>query len=337
VIGYYVHHRGAGHLHQAMAVARELDLPVTGLSSLPRPADWAGPWIRLAPDDGAARRQDVTAGGRLHWAPLGDPGVRSRAATLATWIDRERPALVVCDVSVEVALLVRLHGVPVVSVVLPGDRGDEAHRLGYAVSSALVAPWPEAAGGMVGGLSAADGERLRHVGGLSRFPVVRPRPAADGVRRVTVLLGNGGGQPGPASWELAREQTPGWDWTVLGRDAGTWTDDPFGAICGADVVVTHAGLNAIAEVAAARRPAVVVPADRPHGEQAATAEALRRGSWPALVEPEFPPEGWLGRLERARALDGAAWERWTDGSAARRFADVLRRVAERAHPVGVTS
>ena len=63
-------------------------------------------------------------------------------ATLASWIARERPAAVVVDVSVEVALLARLCGTPVVVVALPGERTDRTHRAAYDLADALLAPWP---------------------------------------------------------------------------------------------------------------------------------------------------------------------------------------------------
>ena len=66
-------------------------------------------------------------------------------------------------------MLARLHGVPVVSVVLPGDRGDTPHRAGLGLSSELVSFWPPSAHGMVRGLAPADAARLRCLGALSRF------------------------------------------------------------------------------------------------------------------------------------------------------------------------
>ena len=326
MIGYYVHHRGSGHLHRATAVAAELGLPVTGLSSLPRPVDWSGDWVHLPSDATDPSPLDVTAAGRLHWAPMFDDGLRSRMAKLSSWIERVEPHVIVCDVSVEVALLARLHGVAVVSVVLPGDRGDDPHRLGFGVSTELVAVWPREASGMVRGLSDADSHRLHRVGGLSRFPVRPLRHRRPGHRRVTVLLGDGDGVPTAHCWETLHTQAPDWDWTVLGRQTATWTDDPYGDVCDADVVVTHAGQNAVAEVAAARRPAIIVPAPRPHDEQVTTAAVLRSGDWPALVEMTFPSLGWAGRLEEVAAYDPAGWQRWTDGEAAGRFADVVRSV-----------
>ncbi len=320
MIGYYVHHVGAGHLHRATALTQVLGVPVTGLSSLPRPDAWPGPWVQLARDDAAPAPTAVNAHGRLHWVPEHDPGLRSRMARLAAWIDEAAPSLLVSDVSVEVSLLARLHGVPVLGVVLPGERGDAPHRLGLDVCDALVGLWPADVPDLATGLSDDQRARLHRVGALSRFSVAPDRPRRPGPRRVTVLAGRGGAFD-PAVLDAARAQTPGWTWTVLGGE--TWVDDPWQAVLDADVVLTHAGQNALAEVAAARRPAIVVPQERPHAEQATTASVLAGGDWPVVVEPVAPTDGWAERLEHAAALDGSAWSRWCDGHAAERFAGVV--------------
>ena len=142
MIGYYVHHHGRGHLEMARCVAAWLTGNVTGLSSLARPAGWPGQWLRLPRDDTAETAMEPAARGQLHWAPLGDQGLRDRMAAIAGWIQRAAPSVLVVDVSVEVTALARLMGVPVVSVVLPGRRGEPAHRFGHALAEALIAPWP---------------------------------------------------------------------------------------------------------------------------------------------------------------------------------------------------
>ena len=50
----------------------------------------------------------------FHYAPLGHPGVRDRMAAIARWAAEADPALLVVDVSVEVALLARLLAVPTI-------------------------------------------------------------------------------------------------------------------------------------------------------------------------------------------------------------------------------
>jgi hypothetical protein len=340
VVGYYVHHVGSGHRHRAEVLAARLahdGIAVTGLSSLPRPPSWSGDWVRLPPDDDG-HPQDVTARGHLHWAPLGHEGTRARAAAISTWLATARPDLVVVDVSVEVLLLTRLHGVPAVGVVLPGRRDDPAHLLGLGVAEALVGFWPRTARGMAPGLPADLADRLVPVGALSRHPVrpvLRSQPHAT-ERTVALLLGSGGHDVGADDVRTAQRATPDWRWTVLGADTGTWVDDPSAALAGADVVVTHAGQNALAETAAARRPAVVLPQARPHDEQSTTGAVLADG-WPAVVRTTWPdPEEWTGVLDRAVTLDPRRWAEWCDGWAADRFAEVVLTTRARVLEDGAT-
>jgi hypothetical protein len=330
VIGYYVHHVGAGHLQRARAVALRAGGTVTGLSSLPAPADWPGPWVRLVRDDCAPDPVDPTARGNLHWVPERDDGLCRRMASLSAWIETARPDVLISDVSAEVALLARLHGVPVVSVVLPGRRGDRAHRSAYAVSSGLVAAWPREAVGMVHGLARADARRLHHVGALSRCEIAGPDQRDPSRRRVLVLSGRGGGHPTETQLRAAATDTPGWSWTVLGG-SGEWRDDPSLAVDASAVVVIQAGESAVADVAARRRPAVVVPAPRPFDEQRATGRALAAGPWPCRVEESFPVTGWAERLNEVAALDGQAWAEWCDGHAADRLAQYLDSFSSRRH------
>jgi hypothetical protein len=352
VIGYYVHHHGRGHLHRATAIAAALDQPVTGLSSLPRPAEWAGDWVELPLDvDGAAVPGSETAGGRLHWVPFGVAGLRDRMAAISAWIGQGRPDALVSDVSVEVALLARLHGVPVVTVALPGVRDDAAHVLGFEISTAIIGAWPEEARGMVTGVPDAAATRLHPVGAISRFTgagaaergagsdpdtataaASRSGTVRPGRRRALVLAGAGGDGFTVDAVAAARAATAGWEVVHLGGASGAWVADPRGALDDADVVVTHAGQNAIADVAAARRPVVVVPQARPHDEQFTTGRVLAAGDWPAVVVHELPVGSWDEMLASAAALDGRGWDAWNDGRGAQRAAAVIAGVAAGASP-----
>ena len=110
---------------------------------------------------------------------------------------------------------------------------------------------------------------------------------------------------------------------------GEWRDDPSAAIDAASVVVIQAGESAVADVAARRRPAVVVPAPRPFDEQQTTGRALAAGPWPCRVEGHFPATGWSARLAEVAALDGQAWAGWCDGRAAERLAEYLDAFSSR--------
>jgi len=367
LVGWYVHHHGAGHLTRLLAVRPHLDADVVVFSSLPAPRTLpeGTTWRSLPRDDDSvtaadgttrhpadpASGTDPTVGGLLHWAPLHHDGHAARLAALASWIAEARPRAFVVDVSVEVTLLVRLLGVPPVVVVQPGDRSDGPHALGWGAAACLVAPWPEglhesAALDRVAG-------RVRPVGGISRHDG-RPRPDLEaGAPPVpvpgSVLVLPGGGAGGAsdlaASVASAAAATPGTTWTVLGTDG--WVDDPWSALCSAEVVVSAAGQNSVADLAAAGARAVVLPQERPFGEQHATATALAElglvvvpetrctpstgtttgtGSGKAAGGVDWPPpDAWPGLLARARALR-PDWERWGVAGAARRAAAVVAEV-----------
>lgn len=328
MIGWYVHHQGRGHAHRATAVARHLP-GVVGLSSLPAPTGWSPSWVQLPRDDDGAR--DATAGGTLHWAPL-DGSYPARMSTLAAWVGEHRPELVVVDTSVEVSLLLRLLGVPVLVVVGPGERTDRPHRAALDAASQLLAPWPSWV--QQPGWPTAWRQRVHAVGAFSRYDERSPVAVEPGT--VTVLWGDGGLAVTPEQLLAAVRACPDWRWTVLGGPplpaepnlrAPGWVDDPWPLLASAEVVITHAGQNALAEVAAARRPTVVLPQDRPHAEQKTTAEVLRDAGLATICDDWPSPACWPELLAQTVTRDGASWRRWNDGAGAERAAAVIAAAA----------
>jgi hypothetical protein len=329
MIGYYVHHHGRGHLERARAIAAELREELVVLSSLERPEDWSGRWIELAGDhDGERAPAAATAGGALHWAPLHHSGLRARMARIGDWVTRAQPDAIVCDVSVEVACFSRLMGVPVISIALPGVRDDAPHLLGYTLSEAIIAPWPNELANIE--WPARWREKTHAVGAFSRFDrrAQATQPRRSDERTVTLLLGAGGAEVAQADFDAAVAATPAWSWQELGLRR--WSEDPWSELHDAAVVVTHAGQNCIAEVAASRTPAIVIPQSRPFDEQLSTARILRREQL-AIVREGWPQaESWPALLETARALGGERWASWNDGRGAQRAAAVIESVARRA-------
>jgi len=336
MIGYYIHHHGMGHLRRAQAIAAFLPPgSVTGLSSLPRPADWQGSWVQLEPDNTSPAPRSVGANGHLHWVPARDPGLRARMAQLSGWIQDTDPAVLVADVSVEATLLARLHGVPVVTVALPGVRDDRAHTLGFGVSDAVIAAWPAGTPQMLH-TNADLPAGLQAVGAISGIPV-QPGRAPGPVSRVLVLGGAGGGGMDDAALAGARNQTPGVEWVPLGTNPGNRSADPLPHLLAADLVITHAGQGALADVAAAGIPAVVVPQDRPYQEQATTGQALAGMDLPVIVSPGFARRDWPAVLETAAQLDGRKWKAWNDGKGAERAARIIAKTAGITAPAGTWS
>lgn len=350
-IGWYVHHHGRGHLTRLQAIAPHLAASGAGIhcfSSLPAP-DPLPPrcmWTVLPRDDDpfpAGRtpvEADPAAAGLLHWAPLGHPGHRARLTAIATEVERRPVDAFVVDVSVEVTLLVRLLGIAPVVVTQPGRRNDEPHRLGLRAAHTIIAPWPR------GILAPAHLEpfaaKVRHTGGISRFEeraarrtdVVTERDAVAGMdarqrgNGVAVLAG-GGGDSLTADEVAAAVAATRRPWQVLGGALGVWADDPWPMLTEAAAVVSWAGQNSVADLAAARAPAVLLPQSRPFDEQHEMAAALQRAGL-AVVVDEWPDAAqWPALLHRAMAAEDR-WDLWQVPGAAARAAEAILAAADRS-------
>ena len=305
MIGWYVHHHGAGHQQRLATVSRHLRTPVTALGSAGPPAGFAGDGSALErDDDDPVDRTSATADGALHWVPLHHSGLQDRSAAIAAWIARARPSLFVTDVSVEVTALARLCGVAGRRLRHAGrprrPRPPPGSQPGTGADSPLAGP-PRPARRRAA--RPARGHRWCTSG---RSPASTAAPTSAGASRpgtVLVLFGSGGRDVSDADFRAARAATPGVDLEYLvpgSAEDGAGGEDVWTSLQRAEVVVVHGGHNAVAEVAAARRPAVVIAQDRPFGEQRRRAELLRAEGlvaldrWPAAAD-------WPGLLDRARA------------------------------------
>lgn len=326
VIGYYVHHQGFGHLARAMSIGESLAEPVTLLTSraVPEPHPFIDVVVLPRDDDGGDQREP-TAHGALHWSPHLDKGYGTRMGAIAQWVRDAQPAAFVVDVSVEVAVLVRLLGVPVVVMAQPGTRIDAPHQLMHRMADQIIAPWPETLREPC--WLRPYGSKTAYVGGISRFD---GRPREGGEHKDVVVLGGADGLGvGQDQIEQSLTGPPALTWRSLGASGCDWVADPWPHLIGADVVVTHAGQNCIADVAVATRPAIVIAQPRPYDEQIDTADVLRRHHL-AIVAPSWPArQRWPTLLAQARLLDAQRWRLWEAEGAAGRAAAVIHDVARR--------
>lgn len=330
-VGWYVHHHGAGHLHRLGATLPHLSGSAVALSSHPGVAALGCEHVAL-PLDLTDAPVDPTAHDTLHWAPVGNAGLRERMAAISGWIAAARPAAMVVDVSVEVALLARLHGVPVVLVAQRGRRSDAAHALAYAQAAAVAAPWTAA--------SQLDHPVLPagatyFVGAISRFDGTgAPSPLAAG-GDVLCVLGAGGHSVTSDAIAAAAATTPDRTWHVAGSvdvfgpnvAAHGSGADVAALLAACSVVVGSAGGNVVAEVAAARRAYVCLPQERPFDEQREQARALERLGVAEVREAWPAPAEWPRLLEQAEARDPGRWALLHDGGGAQRLAAVVDGVA----------
>lgn len=337
-VGWYAHHHGLGHLRRVRAVAPHLHSKLTVLTSATDDSAFqaeieglraSGIRVRELPLDlpapGEPALPDPPPG--LHYAPVGAASLRSRMAALSGYFHQAAPALLVVDVSVEVAMFARLCGVPVTIVRQHGDRNDFAHRLAYAWAEELLAPYPRWLEDASASLAVRQASR--YTGGFPVGPARRSNPVPG---RVVVLSGRGDGGFDPRDVESAAAACPGTNWVLAGPQ--NWRADVAELIGSAEVVISHAGHNAVMEVAAARRPLVCIPRPRPFGEQHGKAEALRRAGAAVVRERWCAPGEWPRVLAAARDLGTTRLASAVDPAATGRLAARVDSLAARKRSGG---
>lgn len=345
-VGFYVHHHGRGHLSRTLAVLDHLEVPATVLTSLDvEPGSLPGgvDLVALPPDcDDITPLPDPTAGGALHWAPLAPSLLKPRAAAMVGWLTRPDVTALVCDVSVEAALLARLCGVAPIVVREHGDRSDAVHRLGFDVAVGLLAPFPVELEHPDTPASLRDAS---FYSGFLRRPCGTAGVPAPGRRELgleegpllVIAVGAGGHSFDPRSLPGVAAALDGWQVVLVGAGpAGVttgraralgWVDDVRPYLAAADVVASAAGTSLVAEVAAAGVPFVCVPETRPFDEQQARATRLAelgaacvRSSWPQPAEwPDVLAEalaiGGVRLAAMAAAATPAGTARWIEATA----------------------
>ena len=334
-IGYYVHHHGAGHRERALHVAKALEHPCTLIGTFGGMLASDVPVLTL-PDDRLADGFDGRDGAAtrplgLHYAPLGHRGVRTRMAAIANWIERTDPALLIVDVSVEVALLARLLSVPTLFVRLVGARWDLPHLEAFRAAECLIAPFPEA----LDAHDVPDWVRAKtvHAGFLGASPPTMPALAEDG--RIVVVFGRGGDGGDLDRLTAAAGAVPDREWHVLGPVAASshslppnlflhgWIEDINPHLQAASLVIGACGDGLLAAVAGAGKRFVCLPEPRPFGEQTQKADALARlGA--AVVHQGWPDaRDWPDLIMRGLALDPTILARLYEPEAVERVARAI--------------
>jgi len=331
-IGYYVHHHGAGHLARARAIADasggRVVLIGTGIG--PQGIDLADDRLGGVFDgtDGAHCRADS-----LHYAPLDHAGIRSRVAKIAQWIADNRPALMVVDVSVEVAMLARLASVPVVYVRLNGDRSDAPHLDAFRGAVALMAPFHRDLDQPHTPSWVRD--KTRYLPGIT---ATRAVGVPDDNRTILVVIGRGGDAGDGETFAQAARRCPQWQWRVIGPCSTPsdppsnleilgWVQDPDREIAKANLVIGAAGDGLVGSVLATDKPFICIAQDRPYDEQQATAQRLSAVG-AALVLASWPePARWQDHITDALALPPQARRKLHDPDGARQAAAWLDAIA----------
>ena len=331
--GYFVHHQGRGHAERCAAIVNALprSRPVTVFCADPKvlgpmPANVTVQAIpSLFERTGTERDMDqLQTPDTLHCAPVGWPGIRQAMGRIAGWFASDDPALMICDVSAEIAQLARICSVPHVAVLQHGDRSDPGHRAAYDGAAGILAPFSA-------GLAQDDWAPFRHkmhfaagLGVSGDLPDRQAARAALGLepgRRMALVLSGGGGTGFTAApLGVAARAFPDWQWISIGKLQGDWhatqganlhhkgwVDDVATHVAAADLVISSTGNTTCAQVLGAGLPWIVVPEWRYFDEQLCKAQALAKAG-AALHLPHLPSSAhaWRAAVDRALTDHDAA-------------------------------
>lgn len=354
-VGFYVHYHGLGHKHRTEAILEHLELPSSVITSRIESLPWNGKRLQevvgIACDidnvsePGKGRAADVSA---LHYAPLWTDNCTTRVAQYTAWLNQQRPAVVVVDVSVEISMLTRIASIPQIVMRQHGDRSDAPHLAAYEAAEALLAPFPE---------SMEDDitpewvrEKTRYLHGFCRHEQnsiscqeARNQLGLDDKPTVVAMLGRGGASNAIHHLSAAAAATPGYRWIVVGlaaedvQNAGVpthhlqltgWIDDPTLHLKAADVVVTAAGHNSVMEAGFHRCKMIAVAQERPFGEQLRKSIVLDREGLAVGLRDWPQASTWPELIEQAGQLDSSRWDAIFVRDGARQAAEIIEDIAE---------
>ncbi|SMO85853.1 glycosyltransferase [Paracoccus laeviglucosivorans] len=356
--GYFVHHQGCGHAERCAALVNALPASrrVTVFCARPDILPQLPSNAQIVTLPSLFERQGdetdmdhLPTPATLHCAPLGWPGIRRAMGILAAWFADADPALIICDVSAEIAQFARICAVPHVKVLQHGDRSDPGHRAAYDGAVGLLAPFAEALAQPE--WDAAMRAKTHFAGGLGlNFALPRRAEArarlgiAPDAQVALVLSGGGGDGLAVAPLGIAARTFPQWRWLTIGKiqddwhaTAGGnlchrgWVDNPQDYLAAANLVVSSAGNTTCAQVLAAARPWIVVPEWRYFDEQVEKARALSRaGAALHLLALPASAHRWQEAVEAALAgHDPSAQARLLSPDPAKGAACWLEALAQR--------
>ncbi|NVN23172.1 hypothetical protein HW511_02115 [Asaia siamensis] len=373
-IGYFVHHQGRGHAERCLSIINALpsSRPVTIFCArddlfpaLPTHAELIRiPSLFEADGHENSALADIPTPRTVHCAPLGWPGIRKAMGQIVAWFVEADPALMICDVSAEIAQLSRLCSVPHIKILQHGDRDDEGHQAAYDGAIGVLAPfsgklaqpeWHSALRNRVffaGGLGKADS--------LPEREVARRRLGLDDAREIILVMAGGGGTGFTAAPIAVGARTrPDALWITIGPMARDWhatepgnlvhhgwVEQAADYIAAADCIIASTGNTTCQQILAAGKPWLAVPEWRYFDEQHRKAECLAAAGM-ATIRPHLPSsaQAWSRALtetyshhapetQRA-AIDDHPAERtalWIEGLIARFWNDHPTPVRETLLP-----
>ncbi|SDF66233.1 Glycosyltransferase family 28 C-terminal domain-containing protein [Pedobacter terrae] len=267
----------------------------------------------------------------LHYAPLNVSGQLERVNKITSFLASHPKLLFVIDVSVEIAMLSRLCGVPTIVIRQHGLRDDLPHQICYRNAAGLLAPFDLQ---MSGPGPEWVNEKTFYTGGFSRFA-----PSADtsdvSKKQVAVLIGRGGTSINGQFLDYLSSQCPQWTFHVVGDSQHLShihnlqfhgeLSDPQAILTECSIVIGNAGHNTVMECASLNKRFIAIAEERPFEEQEEKARIIQKLALAVHVSAsEIFDLDWKVILENL-VTTHPNWSGFISSDAAERAADYLRQ------------
>lgn len=299
-IAFYVHHHGSGHLMRTMQIVNALKgyqviLMGSGLNKIKQlpPHVWLVHLPLDIPEENEKVIESSLPPTGLHYAPLGIQGSRDRVAIMTDVFRSHYPLILVVDVSVEVALLARLAGIPTIIIRQHGKRNDLAHELAYNSAELLIAPFAKS---MYIGEEDHFFKKTFFAGGFSKFDQTKNDQETD-PKMICILVGKGGTSINPELLQHIAKSCPSYHFNVMGLTNRETHDlknlqfhgevnDPAPLIGRAMLVIGNTGHNTVMEMASLNKRFIGIPEARPFEEQLEKAKSIEGRSGILIIHPQ---------------------------------------------------
>jgi hypothetical protein len=314
-IAFYIHHHGSGHFMRSLSIAKAMnDVNIIFIGSdLKRFSHIIPATIQVLelpldiPTNDDPHYKEGNKVDCFHYVPLHVKGVTDRAAILSAFFQQNTPLLLIVDVSVEVALLARLCGIPTIIMRQHGKRTDVPHRLAYQSAELLIAPFGKE---LETSTDAAVIGKTFYSGGFSRT-IYQAANLVVYDDQVCILIGTGGSSLDVNAILLIANQCTSYYFHILGEiiepinNSVTnitfhgQVDNVEDILVRCKVVIGNLGHNTVMEIATLNKPFIGIPESRPFDEQIDKANALKNTEgFEAILPEDIASTDWKILIDR---------------------------------------
>lgn len=318
MIGYYAHSHGSGHSRYANLFSRLAPGAVTIFTDSRFPFDSPADVVHLDnenPDGTQLNRTTYSEPDCLHYAPVGMSKITERNKRILEGILERGIQLMIVDVSVEMASLMRVSSVPYAYVRLMGKRDDTAHTCAYQGALFLLAFYPkelepeETPDWVV--------QKTVYLNFLTERPKFRTRQSLDLPQNyVLYMQGLGGHDDAPELIEKIAEYLSPRPLLTIGPLMRSpqvsnliqlgLVSDAQGFIAGAEIVIASCGMNTVTEIFCHRKKYLMHPQKRPYHEQYFMAKSLEKLGLAVRLDSE-DLQGNFSKLEKQETAFDPNW------------------------------